>query len=245
MKTPQLRDALSTRATPQRQPSASDQSDAQLPPPARQAHVDSSPRQLAQRKLIQGLGNAVGPGVMQLEKKVSVIGGAEIDLDAESDDSLLAYYKNYFLPNRNNPNYANFGAGIQEELTRRRIAVPTLDDVTEWMGTRKSIKFGILLGTLYRPIGEHTEAGNTHYLSDQPIRENTRASHTKLTERGVGLMYRALDAIHHWRARYLSTDETFTNVYVSVDGVRWGLHLGDGRQIFPIAGQNMPDYFDS
>lgn len=209
------------------------------------ADIEASPRQLAQRQLIQRVAGTPGPDVVQMERRATVVGGLDINLDTVSDEHLLDYYKHYFMPNRHSDNYAAFGVAVREELTRRNIAIPTLNDVTEWVGTRKDPhKFGILLGCFYRPVSPHTEAGNSHYLSDQPAIENSRSAHTKMTEDGVRLMFHALDVIHQARAIYLHTDESFTNVHVKVNGVKWGLHLGDGRQIFPISGQNLPQYFD-
>ena len=58
-------------------------------------------------------------------------------------------------------------------------------------------------------------------------------------------MNQTLQVINARKAIFLETDESPTNVYVEVGRVQWGLHLGEDRQIFPVAGQNRPEYFDA
>lgn len=179
----------------------------------------------------------------QLQRLTRVVGGMEIDLDTISTQDLIATYKNYYLPSRDQDNYAQFGIDIRNRLAELHEVVPTLDSETVAVPADNP-KYGILLGYYYSPLDDHTPAGKTHY-ADYEGRSNSRAHHVVLTEAGVALMHLALAAINGAKARFLRTDESYTNVYVSVNGVKWGLHLGDGRQIFPIAGQNMPEYFDS
>lgn len=204
--------------------------------------ADAPLQRVEDEELVQG---RTAVQTAQLQRLSRVVGGMEIDLDTISDDALLATYKNYYMPSRDQRHYAQFGADIRAELLDRGLAVPSLDSETEWVRTARGVaKFGILLGYFYRPVAGHGPAGRTHY-PDYDGRPNNRAEHVVMTERGVGLMHAALDSINNSKAQYQGTDESFTNVYVRVNGVDWGLHLGEERQIFPIAGQGLPDYFDS
>lgn len=182
-------------------------------------------------------------GVAQLERLTRVIGGLQIDLDTAKPEELTLLYKNYFLPNSENPNFQQFGADIEKELLRLGLQVPKRD--VKLISTKSGRpKYKLIDDYYYAPLSEHQPAGNTHY-PDYEGRENARAQHVKMTNAGVALMFNALKSINSSKARFLSTDESFTNVYVTVDGVAWGLHLGDERQIFPIAGQGLTNYFDA
>jgi len=182
---------------------------------------------------------------VQLLRLTRVVGGMEIDLDTIDDDALLRTYRHYWLPNHDHANYRQFGEDIRAELSRRQLAVPTHDSETEWVCNRAlKRKYGLLLGYFYRPVSPHNRAGVTHY-PDYTGQPNTRANHVKMTEAGVRLMDHALAMINASKATFVSAHETFTNVCVKVNGVFWGLHLGDERQIYPIEGQGLPDYFES
>ena len=188
-------------------------------------------------------------GVAQLVRYTRVIGGMQVDLDETTSttttEELQALYKNYFLPSRHQANYQQFGADVKAELIRRRVAVPEPEPQIEWVTTAKNVrKYGVMNGRFYIPLSEHKVAGVTHYR-DYQGRPNTRSVHVTMTQAGVELMNQALQLINAGKATFVKTDESFTNVYVEVGGVQWGLHLGEDRQIFPMAGQNRPEYFDA
>jgi hypothetical protein len=196
----------------------------------------------------EGLRPAV-PGVAQLVRYTRVIGGMQVDLDETTSttttEELRLLYKNYFLPSRHQENYRQFGIDVRAELIRRGVEVPQPEPEIEWIFTSKGVeKYGLINGRFYVPTSAHKPAGVTHYPGYKGT-PNTRSVHVKMTQAGVELMNQTLQVINAGKATFVKTDESFTNVYVEVGGVQWGLHLGEDRQIFPMAGQNLGEYFDA
>ncbi len=60
--------------------------------------------------------------VIQKQRWAIVPGGMSIDVEATTTEELTSLYNNYYMPNRANPNYKQFGIIVADELKKRRAA---------------------------------------------------------------------------------------------------------------------------